>query len=230
MLRELLSIFRPEDPLRAMADNFFEMFSRAHELTRKATTMYFERSVAPTDRSWIYARDIEVNKLERTIRKQVITHVSLGGDAGSLPYCLALMSLVKDVERIGDYAKNLVQVVDYSPETPPEDECLAELREVSGRIDSLFAQCLTVVGDADRNQALELITLGRSLVRRADALVMRIASGPYDAATTTGLVMGARFYKRIAAHLLNVLSSVVMPLHKLDYYDESYGEAPDTSA
>jgi hypothetical protein len=32
--------------------------------------------------------------------------------------------------------------------------------------------------------------------------------------------MGARFYKRIAAHVLNVLSSVVMPLHKLDYYDE----------
>jgi hypothetical protein len=32
--------------------------------------------------------------------------------------------------------------------------------------------------------------------------------------------MGARFYKRIGAHVLNVLSSVVMPLHKLDYYDE----------
>jgi hypothetical protein len=32
--------------------------------------------------------------------------------------------------------------------------------------------------------------------------------------------MGARFYKRTAAHVLNVLSSVVMPLHKLDYYDE----------
>ena len=32
--------------------------------------------------------------------------------------------------------------------------------------------------------------------------------------------LAARFYKRIAAHVLNVLSSVVMPLHKLDYYDE----------
>ncbi len=29
-----------------------------------------------------------------------------------------------------------------------------------------------------------------------------------------------RSYKRISGHVLNVLSSVVMPLHKIDYYDE----------
>ena len=34
------------------------------------------------------------------------------------------------------------------------------------------------------------------------------------------VTLGTRFYKRIGAHLLNILSGVVMPLHKLDYYDE----------
>ena len=34
------------------------------------------------------------------------------------------------------------------------------------------------------------------------------------------LVLGTRFYKRIGGHVLNVLSSVVMPLHKIDYYHE----------
>ena len=34
-------------------------------------------------------------------------------------------------------------------------------------------------------------------------------------------MLATRFYKRIGAHVVNVLSSVVMPLHKLDYYDES---------
>ena len=34
------------------------------------------------------------------------------------------------------------------------------------------------------------------------------------------LTLGSRFYKRIQGHLLNLLSAVVMPLHKLDYYDE----------
>ena len=34
------------------------------------------------------------------------------------------------------------------------------------------------------------------------------------------MVLLTRFYKRLGAHLLNILTSVVMPLHKLDFYDE----------
>jgi hypothetical protein len=29
-----------------------------------------------------------------------------------------------------------------------------------------------------------------------------------------------RYYKRIVAHLMNLLSAVVMPLDRLDYFDE----------
>ena len=35
------------------------------------------------------------------------------------------------------------------------------------------------------------------------------------------MVLGTRYYKRIESHLLNILSGVVMPLHKLDYYDDA---------
>ena len=35
---------------------------------------------------------------------------------------------------------------------------------------------------------------------------------------------GKGFFKRIIAHLGNVASSLVMPLHKLDYYDEKHLE------
>ena len=41
------------------------------------------------------------------------------------------------------------------------------------------------------------------------------------------MVLGARYYKRIESHLLNILSGVVMPLHKLDYYDEKVLDTAD---
>ncbi|KPJ89689.1 MAG: hypothetical protein AMS18_12265 [Gemmatimonas sp. SG8_17] len=50
--------------------------------------------------------------------------------------------------------------------------------------------------------------------------MVRAASSSYDSNTTTAVVLGTRYYKRIGGHILNVLSSVVMPLHKIDYYDE----------
>ena len=40
-----------------------------------------------------------------------------------------------------------------------------------------------------------------------------------DAGATTAFILGTRYYERIGGHLLNVLSGVVMPLDKVDYYD-----------
>ena len=58
------------------------------------------------------------------------------------------------------------------------------------------------------------------MAKRCDDLIRRIAAADYDGSTAVALTLGARFYKRIDAHLLNLLSGVIMPLHKLDYFDE----------
>jgi phosphate uptake regulator len=221
MLRELLSIFRADRPLADMGANFSEMLRLTHQMTLQAGVLFFGDSQEPTERTEIYKTDVQVNKLERTIRKQVIAHLSLQGTSASLPYCLLLMSLVKDVERIGDYAKNLSEVREYHPNPLPDDEIAAELREIRARVELTFDRTAEVFPASDREGALELTREGRVLTHRCDALVEKIARSEYGARSATAMVMGTRFYKRIAAHLLNVLSSVVMPLHKLDYYDEA---------
>ena len=73
---------------------------------------------------------------------------------------------------------------------------------------------------SDREQAMQNIQHGRDMAHRCDALITRIGRGGYDGETTTALVLATRFYKRIGGHVMNILSSVVMPLHKIDYYDE----------
>lgn len=220
MLRELLSIFRSDNPLRAMGENFAQMLQLTYELAVKTGDIYFGRAVTPEERTDVYKQDVKVNKLERTIRKQVIAHLSIRGNATDLPYCLLLMSLVKDVERLGDYAKNLSEVPDIRPMPLPDDPLVAELKEIRAGVETAFAVTAEVFTTSDRERAIALIGQGRDLTRRCEALIAKIAASNYDANTAVAVVLGARYYKRIAAHLLNVLSSVVMPLHKLDYYDE----------
>ncbi len=130
MLRELLSIFRSDNPLKAMADNFAEMLKLSYDLTVMAGDVYFEKTAVPDQRTLVYKQDVKINKLERVIRKQVLSHLAIRANSPHLPYCLALMSLVKDVERIGDYAKNLSEIPDFSPAALPDDEVTAELREI----------------------------------------------------------------------------------------------------
>ncbi len=220
MLRQLLSVFRTSDPLREIGENFAEMLGIAQELSHRAGRIFFEGKESPEERTWIYDQDIRVNQLERQIRKQVIAHLSLSGQTLDLPYCLLLISLVKDVERIGDYAKNLTEIGDFFTGPLPDDELVAELSQIRDGVDSTFAGLAQVLDRSDQETALVLIHQGKDLLGRCDSLVARTARSSHAAAATVAIVLGARYYKRIGAHVLNILSSVVMPLHKVDYYDK----------
>ncbi|HSG50222.1 MAG TPA: hypothetical protein VLA43_20515, partial [Longimicrobiales bacterium] len=100
------------------------------------------------------------------------------------------------------------------------DACADELRELRRIVESILADTGEVFAASDTETAAELIRVGRDVNQRADRLVPRIAGGAYDAPTTVTLVLGTRYYKRVCSHLMNILSGVVMPLHKLDYFDE----------
>lgn len=223
MLREFLSLFKSDDSVARMGAGFDTMLELSRDLTLVAGRHFFEERPTADERTQMLRRDVKVNKLERKIRKQVITHLTLSERGRHAPYGLLLMSLVKDVERIGDYAKNISEIYDEGGGPIPaegSDANADELREIRRIVEAMFADVGAIFTASDSEKAAELIRVGKEVAQRADRLVTRIARGPYDAPTTVTLVLGTRYYKRVCAHLMNILSGVVMPLHKLDYFDE----------
>jgi phosphate transport system protein len=220
MLRELLTLFRSGEPLKAMGDDFAEMLRLTLELVKKSGEAFFARTVSEEERTQIQRQDIQVNKLQRRIRKQVVVHLSVAGNSADLPYCLVLMSLVKDVERIGDYAKDLVNLVNLGSGPLVDDELARQLAAIRPRVEADFEAACDVFAQGDRERAVCLIRRGRELVEHCEELKNSIARSSHPAALVAKLVLATRFYERIEGHVLNLLSSVVMPLHKLDYYDE----------
>ena len=175
MLLELLSIFRTNNPLRAIGDSFAKMFTITNEMTISAGNMLFEGNANPEARTLLYQKDREVNKLQRTIRKKVVAHMSVAGNRTDVPYCLLLMSLVKDVERLGDYAKNLSEVIDLRHSVLPDDEITSELGEIRSGVESAYQLSLDVFTTSNSERAIELITQGRDLAHRCDALLGKIS-------------------------------------------------------
>ncbi|MDX1493691.1 MAG: PhoU domain-containing protein [Longimicrobiales bacterium] len=229
MLKELLSLFRSNDAIAQMGDDFQQMLAAARELTIRAGRIFWDEAGEADEPTAISKADVAINKLERSIRRQVITHLTLGSARRDVTYSLLLMSIVKDVERIGDYAKNLAEVRGEGGASIPSDANGDELRKLRSIVENAFERTSDVFRLSDAGGATELMTELRSVNRRCDQLIASVAKGSYDAATTTSLVLGARYYKRIGSHILNVLSGVVMPLHKLDYYDEDQLDLDDGS-
>lgn len=220
MLKALLSLLRSDNAIARMGQDFSDMLDLSHGLTVRAGHVFFGEAAGQDGRDEIAKRDRKINELERKIRKQVITHLTLNMEQSDVPYCLLLMGIVKDVERVGDYAKNLAEVHDEGGGPVPDDELGAEIREIRRILEHTFAAVNEVFASSDSERAIELIREGRVIGPRCDALITRIAGSSYDAAVATTMVLGSRYYKRVASHLLNVLSGVVMPLHKLNYFDE----------
>ena len=219
MLQELLRIFRGDDPLSKVADNFALMLNLTREMSYSAGQIFFGEDHDENAQDRVHKTDAEVNELERVIRRSLMTHLAIPGNSADAPYSLLLMSLVKDVERLGDYAKNLSEIVEIGPDVLPEGAELDELKLIRKKVEAAYQACANVVLSSRRGEATELIQQGRETARRCDGLVTTIGKSDYDAATTTAFILGTRYYKRINAHVLNVLSSVVMPLDKIDYFE-----------
>lgn len=162
--------------------------------------------------------DHRVNKLEREIRRKLVVHASVQ-EAVDIPAILVAMSIVKDVERIGDYAKNIFDIAaegaDFSG-AEDRDELIAYRDRIS--------RMITEAGDVYRNRneelARDLISEGDRLQDEFDDLVHALVTADVRASEAVPRALFYRHLKRVVAHIMNVMTAVVMPLDKLDYFDE----------
>ncbi|RMH40692.1 MAG: hypothetical protein D6689_12995 [Deltaproteobacteria bacterium] len=222
MWKELLSIFRGgHRPIDELSQQFKQMLRLAQEMVLEASRMYWEPTVDEARIQDIRAKDVQVNKLEREIRKRAATHLTMAA-RHDVPYALLMMSLVKDVERLGDYAKNLAEAASLVSEPLPDHPLTDELRQIRDSVENFTRETADVLEASDVRRATQLTTEGRTVAKRCDQFVAKLAQSDFKPSTVVKLTLGARYYKRIDAHLLNLLSSLIMPLHKLDYFDEDF--------
>ncbi len=163
--------------------------------------------------------DREINRAERAIRRELVVHVSVRGSAVDIPSVLVYMSIIKDIERIGDYSKN---IFDLSNEGIDLSDA-PDLDRISGyrqRIDRLIVDTARVFAERDVDDAHTLLQDGDDLLDEYDLIITEQIQSDRPAREAVPRALLFRYFKRITAHLLTVMTAVVMPVDRLDYYDE----------
>ena len=163
--------------------------------------------------------DRQINATEVEIRRALLVHASVHGGIDT-PEVLAFMNMIKDLERIGDYNKNIFDLAEegVSFTESSELETILSLRdEVSSRI-SLMGEILSM---RDEERARTYIERGDEMRKDFDRRVNELLHSTEEAVTAVPRALLFRFLKRVSAHSSNVVSAVVMPVDQLDYYDES---------
>jgi phosphate uptake regulator len=163
--------------------------------------------------------DRRVNKAERRVRRHLVVYASVRGKRMDLAHVLVAMSVIKDAERIGDQCKNIWDLgnmgVDFS-----EAEDVDELRRLRDQTSRFIAEAGRIYRERDTAAAHELISALDTVLDEYDACVERQIGSSATPREAVPRALLCRYLKRITAHLMNLLTSLVMPLDRLDYYDE----------
>ena len=230
MLHELIKMWKRIGLLEKALGNFLKMIDKVEDMFRCSTEALFGARELADARETIYKTDVKVNKKERKIRKELVEHLAVN-PRGDAPACLILMSVSKDVERAGDYCKNLLEVAGMLKTPAMETKYAADLREMVDRVTASFAKTRRAFAEEDQAVAQETIVEETQIAKRSDVLVEKVANDDtLDSNQAVCLALAFRFLKRVNAHLGNVASTVVMPLHKIDYFDEKWAGQPPPAA
>ncbi len=216
MLRELLAVFGSDPRESQLAADLDTMIRDSAELVRIAGDVCFQRT-EDSGAGEIKRRDKAINKLQRDIRRQVFSAILADTNQVALPSRLAVMNVVKDVERIGDYAKDLAELADLAGPVDASRASLGGLSDLVTEVESLAASLSATMEESDQVKAVHSIDRGKDLRRNLTAVQRALLTEQQVSLHSAGDALAVQFYIRIVGHILNVLSTLVTPIDRMDY-------------
>jgi Na+/phosphate symporter len=221
MFKKFMELFSGESLLDQAFDTTItmlefdqKMYDASRDSLRNKDSADLPFDVRKTDR--------KINKYEREVRRNVLTHLTVAGTQNLVPG-MALVSIVIDVERIGDYTKNIVDLAKKHPQRLTGGKSEADLSEIENAIESHFPIVIDVMKTQERETARRIMQAESDISRLSDAIVTNMILEK-DKKLSMGdavvLAMYARYLKRINAHLTNIASSIVNPFPRIGFREK----------
>jgi phosphate uptake regulator len=219
--KELYEIWRSDNALtralndsQAMLEEANNMFSEAIRSLRRSDTNDLAFN--------IYEKDQMINKYQQEVRRNVLKYLAITGGLNVIPG-LILASIVIDLERIGDYTKNMTDLAVRHPERLEGGRYDEDLRRIEEVVKRTFTDLLPMLKESNRRGAKQLIDETYWVVKKCDEVVNSLIgedTGEFRTNDAVCIGLYARYLKRIQAHLLNIASSVVNPFERIGYKAE----------
>ena len=216
--KELIELWRKDNSLTRAFNESKVMLETTHEMFGAAV-----RSLRQTDSAKIdvdvYKMDRKINAYERGVRKKVLKHLAITGGVNIIPG-LILTSIVIDIERIGDYTKNIKDMARAHPERLTCGQYNDDVSRVEAGVEDLFKKVLPLLKSSNSKAAGALMEGHWWILKKCDEIVTGLLSSPDPDISTTDAVATAlysRYLKRTAAHLLNVASGIANPFERIGF-------------
>ena len=215
MFEKFMEFWKTSDLMSIVYKEVEEMLKISHEMFVDAIKILLE-NVKMDEQKTIYDKDRKLNYMQIDVRKKTLEHLTISPAQDVIP-SLIIITIVVDVERIGDYAKNLVELGHKYPEQLDNDYA-ERIKALQARVEKNFQNTIRAYSTGDKELGRRVMESHAQLAKECEKLVEDLIEDSSIGARL-GIIFAllARFLKRVDAHLKNVASSVVNPFHRLGY-------------
>jgi len=223
MFKALLDLFRRENLIDQAIAETVRMLGETKMMF--AESMRALRHSDSAELSFdIIAKDKMINKYQREVRRKVITHLTVAGNEQSLTAGLVLISIVIDVERIGDYTKNIYELALSHPQRLNGGVFESTLVKIEEEILRRCDDAEKAFHESDDELAREMMRKHRPITSECETIISNIIAEQDPSLKVheaVPLALYVRFLKRVSAHLTNIVSSVANPFPRIGFRDKS---------
>ena len=218
LFKELYQLWRRDNSLTRALNDSNTMLEQTWEMFRESIRSLRESDTGELKIN-VYEMDQRVNTFIREVRRKVLTYLAVTGGMNIIPG-LVLTSVVIDIERIGDYTKNITDLAESHPRRLAGGKFEEDFQNIEQTVSHIFEKLVPICKESDKTSAFELIKNNYGVLKKCDKIVETIIKeddkelSQVDAASRA---LYARYLKRIAAHLMNIASSVVNPFEHIGF-------------
>ena len=216
MASELINMWKGSSLMKKALARFNDMLNSGEYLFTEAWRVVSTQEQIERIPQYFYDKDIEVNELEKEIRRLLFEHMSIHPQHDTSG-CLALMSLIKDAERIGDYSKNIFEVGVMYEGTIKDIKYFQRLSSSQKSIDDNLSKLAEAFLKSSGELAEEILKDYVTIKRESDNILNDMFQEELDTKEAVVTALISRYFKRINSHLSNIASGIVYPLNEIDF-------------
>jgi len=213
MFKWFSEIFKGSGLIGEAEEIVSEMLEIAYNMFRYSMTIVIEKK---TEKENIYEIDQKLNSMEIDVRKKILEHLSINPSQNITP-SLVLVTLVVDIERLGDYSKNLVEVSHKYPE-PLKGKYIEKIKDMELEVQKCFEDTIKIYNEQDEKLGKRVMEKLSLLIDECQDLLETLIEDE-SLKSREGIIYAllVRHLKRVSSHVRNVCSGIVNPFYRLGY-------------
>ena len=201
---------RFDEELQLLNKKLIEMGAQCEEVIRLAAAALTEGRAEQVQK--VKPMDAEIERMERDIEslclKLLLQQQPVARDLRQIS---AALKMITDMERIGDQAEDIAEIVAFLDGRQAENDAL--LKEMAKAVIQMVTESVDAYVKCDIMLAKKVIAaddvVDEQFARVKQSLIGKIAADPADGEYALDLLMIAKYYERIGDHATNIAEWVI---------------------